>query len=163
MSRAMRWWFAGFVVAVFLAGTSVGVLVDRLWLLPRAGEGVQSPAGWGRGRMGGGGGGRVVQGPVEANLTRLQNILQLDESQRRQIRPMLEAWDGRIRSLQEATRDQLIEETRTLERDLSAVLTAEQQDRLSMVRNRLLVPRPALRGLGPEGRGRGLGRGGSGG
>jgi hypothetical protein len=150
MTGNMRWWFAAFVVAVFLAGTSVGVVVDRLWLMPR----------------GGGPAGRLADGPpirrplplsaeqrerlAAANLNRLQNRLRLTEAQRSQAQPIIEAWQTRVGDLQVSTRQRLRDEVAALERELASILTPEQQERLATVTNALLVPN-----MGPGGRGRG--------
>lgn len=156
MTGSMRWWFAAFVVAVFLAGTSVGIVVDRAWLLRRGGEpssrtDVMPPS----------------RRPVPlsaaqrdrlaaANLNRLQNRLRLTEEQRTKARPILEAWQLRVTELQTSARQDLRETVAALERDLSAILTPDQQQRLSMVTETLLVPNLGGRGgRGPAARGSG--------
>lgn len=156
MTGSMRWWFVAFIVAVFLAGTSVGVIVDRRWLLP-AGAGMDRPL--------------VVAGPanrrfpqaqnmervVDVNILRLRSQLELTASQAEAVRPIVEAWQQRIAALQSTTREQLLAETQQFESQLSGLLTPEQRERLSAVRGALLVPST----LGRGGRG-GPGRSGPG-
>lgn len=159
MTPVTRLWFAAFIVAVFLAGTSVGVIVDRLWLLDRRPVATR-PLGVadGRGPVAEAVAGRLV----EANLGRLQAQLGLTTDQYAAVRPILEAWQQRVADLQASTRTQLVAETIRFENEVSAVLTDEQRDRLSEARSVLLVPAPGRgRFTGPEGRG-GPGRGGPG-
>lgn len=140
MTTPMRWWFGAFVVAVFLAGTSVGVIVDRVWLLPR-GAGVRPAAAMNRPA-----GQAPLDGIVDANMRRLRSRLQLTDAQVDSIRPMVESWQQRIAALQRTTRDELLREVDRLEQDVATVLTPEQRDRLSAVRGALLVPRPGRGG-----------------
>ncbi|MFO7302531.1 MAG: hypothetical protein DIU54_008975 [Acidobacteriota bacterium] len=156
MMSASRWWFAAFVVAVFLAGTSVGVIVDRVWLLPRpagigAGVGLR-PAPAGRGATAGRGA-VAAESLVDRNLRRMQARLELTDAQTEQVRPLLDAWLQRIAILQRTTREQLLDETRQLEQQLADVLTPEQLTRFSRGRGVLLVPSPGREGRFGPGRG----------
>jgi len=159
MTGLTRLWFAAFIVAVFFAGTSAGVIVDRLWLLDRRPQ-ASSPIAVASGR----GPAAEMQASrlVEANLGRLQNRLGLTDDQYDDVRPILEAWQQRVADLQANTRAQLLTETIRFEDEVSAVLTEEQRSRLSAARSVLLVPTLGRgRFAGPEGRG-GPGRGGPG-
>jgi len=150
MTASTRWWFSAFVVAVFLAGTSVGVIVDRVWLLRGWPSGTRTaPVAAERGPRG-----VDVNRVVEVNLVRLRNHLGLTASQERSVRPLLEAWAGRITGLQASTREQLQSETIHFETELSLLLTREQQDNLSTARSVLALPAPG-RGGGFEGPRRG--------
>jgi hypothetical protein len=159
MTSSRRWWFAAFVAAVFLAGSSVGVIVDRLWLLPRASIDSRPVVVVGqRGPSAEAAANRIV----EANLARLGAQLDLTAAQYNAARPMLETWVARIGALQASTREGLLAETQHLEDQLSSVLTPEQRDRLSAARRFLLVPNTGRGRFGgpDEGRsGRGPGRG----
>ena len=162
MTPPARGWFAAFVLIVFLAGTSVGVIVDRVWLIARRPAGVGPIALVdGRRPLPNGAAARVV----EANLIRLGNRLGLSAEQAGAVRPLLEAWQSRVTELQANTREQLLAETRRFEEELSPLLTPEQRDRLTDARNVLLVPagRAGRFGGPDEGRGgRGPGRAGPG-
>ena len=137
MTTSTRWWFAAFVVVVFFAGTSVGVIVDRAWLLARR-PGPVRPIAVLDGR-------RPVQAAVadrlvEANLTRLANRLDLTSAQRDAARPLIEAWLTRIEDLQVTTRERLLAETQRFEQDVSPLLTPDQREQLAGIRGLLLVP-----------------------
>ena len=154
MMPASRWWFIGFVIAVFLAGTSVGVIVDRLWLLPQAGGsggsadiGPVPPALRGTGR-----GAALFDNLTERNLRRMQARLALTDAQAEAVRPLLEAWLQRIAALQRTTRNDLLEEVRLLEERLAGVLTPEQLERFGRGRGVLIVPGPGREGRFPTGR-----------
>lgn len=156
MTSSKRW-FAAFVVVVFLAGTSVGVIVDRLWLLPRRPMDARPVAVADQRRpFNEGAAGRIV----EANLGRLRNQLGLTTGQYDSVRPILEAWLARVTALQAATREQLLTETDRFEQELSPVLTPEQRERLSEARGVLLLPATGRGRFGgpDEGRGRGPAR-----
>lgn len=154
MTTSMRPWFTAFIVAVFLAGTSIGVVVDRLWLIPRGAPTAaavdipdvarQQPP-------------TAPERMAETNLARLQNRLQLKPEQRDRVRPLVAAWQQRIRALQATTREQLRAETALLEQNLAGILTPEQRERLSEARDNLLLPRLAPRGGGARGARRGAG------
>jgi len=153
MMTSTRWWFAAFVVVVFFAGTSVGIIVDRAWLLARR-PGFVRPIAVLEGR-------RPIQAAiadrlVEANLTRLANRLDLTATQRDAARPLIEAWIVRIEDLQVTTRERLLAETQRFEQDVSPLLTPEQRAQLTSIRSLLLVPtgRGARFG-GPQEDGRG--------
>lgn len=162
MTSSSRWWFATFVVVVFLAGTSVGVIVDRAWLLRRRplNEGTAM--------------GASTNGPglsiVEGNLRRLRERLELTPEQETTARPIVQAWVESVRALQQSTREAMIAEAAEFETALSQLsppLSAEQRARLASFRGQLIVPAP-IRGrgrfsAGPDGArgGRGMnGRGG---
>jgi hypothetical protein len=137
MTSSTRWWFVAFVVVVFLAGTSVGVIVDRLWLLARRPIGARPVAVADQRRpFAEGAAGRIV----EANLARLRNQLDLTAEQYDSARPILEDWLARVTTLQATTRDQLLAETDRFEDELSPVLTPEQRERLTEARTVLLLP-----------------------
>ncbi|MCC7042412.1 MAG: hypothetical protein IT183_00985 [Acidobacteria bacterium] len=152
MMFSRRWWFAAFVVVVFLAGTSVGVIVDRLWLLPRgpvAGRPV-AVAGQ-RGPSAEAAASRIV----DANLIRLRDQLGLTAGQHDAVRRILEAWLARVATLQATTRSQLLAETDRFEEELSPVLTPEQRERLSEARTVLILPATGRGRFGGADAGRG--------
>jgi hypothetical protein len=156
MTGSMRWWFVAFVTAVFLAGASVGVIVDRRWLLP-ARAGMDRPL-----AVAGPGNRRSPQEQnmervVDVNMLRLRSRLELTAGQAEAVRPIVEAWQQRVAALQSTTRERLLAETQQFETQLSGLLTPEQRERLSAVRGDLLVPST----LGRGGRG-GPGRSGPG-
>lgn len=156
MTASTRWWFGAFVVAVFLAGTSVGVIVDRVWLL-RGGSSGARPVLTERGP-------RVVDinRMVEVNLAGLRRHFGLTASQESSVQPLLEAWATRIAGLQASTREQLQAETVHFETELSALLTPEQRDNLSTARSVLALPAPERGGRFEGPRRGGPGRGGPG-
>ena len=158
MTTSTRWWFGAFVVAVFLAGTSVGVIVDRLWLL-RGGPSRVQPAPAVANRVP-----RVVDidRMVEVNVVRLRRHFGFTASQESSVRPLLEAWAKSITGLQTTTREQLRTETVRFEAELSAVLTPEQRDQLATARNVLVLPSPEIGGRFEGPRRGGPGRGGPG-
>ena len=161
MTNPSRWWFAAFTVVVFLAGTSVGVIVDRTWLL--------------RGQVGGvlparaDGGPRIAAGPADAdravdvNVRRLRDRLNLTPEQEAAARTIIQGWLARVRVMQQSTRQQLVNEAAQLETalaELSPPLSPAQREQLTSLRGALVLPAPARgRGRfgGPDGRG-GLGR-----
>lgn len=123
---------------MFLAGTSVGVIVDRVWLLRGWPSGVRPvPTAAERGP-------RVVDinRMVGVNLMGLRRHFGLTPSQESLVRPLIEAWANRITGLQTTTREQLQTETVRFETELSAVLTPEQRDHLSTARRVLALPSP---------------------
>lgn len=152
---ASRWWFGAFVIAVFLAGTSIGVIVDRLWLLPQAagpdatvGVRTVSPVrGGGPAR-----GASPFENLTERNLRRMQARLDLTDAQAEEVRPLLDAWLQRIALLQRTTRNDLLEEVRLLEERLEGVLTPEQIERFGRGRGVLIVPGPGREGRFGTGR-----------
>jgi hypothetical protein len=157
MTTSSRWWFGAFVVVVFLAGTSVGVIVDRSWLIRGAIWERRQIAGDVRGRFGADGvaaeaGGVVVaNGTLDINIRRLRNRLNLTPEQEAVARPLVQAWMDRVRTLQQGTREQLVDEVAGLEAalsELSPALTVEQRQQLTSLRSVLLMPAP------PRGRGR---------
>lgn len=157
MTGSNRGWLLAFVVAVFLAGTSVGVIVDRMWLLKDSPQGFaigfgREPGGPAMGRGGAMGRGDNL---ADANMRRLQARLQLTSDQATRIRPIIDAWQQRIAGLQRTTREQLLAETAVLQGQVSEVLTPDQRERLSSARDWLLVPSS---GRGGRGAGRGAGR-----
>src|SRR5690606_14405696 len=136
MTSSTRWWFAAYVVVVFLAGTSVGVIVDRAWLLPRRPLDARPLAiAEQRRPLAEAAANRIV----EANLARLRDQLNLTAGQRQSVRPIVEAWLARVTTLQSTTRDQLLAETNRFEEELSPVLTPEQRERLAEARTVLLL------------------------
>jgi hypothetical protein len=151
MTASTRWWFGTFIVVVFLAGTSVGVIVDRVWLM-RGGPSGARPVLTERGP-------RVVDinRMVEVNLAGLRRHFALTASQEGAVRPLLEAWANRIAGMQASTRTQLQAETIRLETELAALLTPEQRDHLSTARSVLALPAPGRGGRfgGPDGGRRG--------
>ena len=136
MTASTRWWFGTFIVVVFLAGTSVGVIVDRLWLL-RGGSSGARPVLTERGP-------RVVDinRMVEVNLGGLRRHFGLTASQESSVRPLVEAWAKSITGLQATTREQLRSETVRFETELAGLLTADQRDLLSTARGVLALPAP---------------------
>jgi hypothetical protein len=163
MTGSNRGWLVAFVVAVFLAGTSVGVIVDRMWLLRDSPRGFSVGFGFDNGGRVMGRGGAMGRGDspadanaiVDANMRRLQSRLELTSDQATRIRPIIDAWQQRIAGLQRTTRDQLLAETAVLQDQVSEVLTPDQRERLSSARDWLLVPST---GRGGRGGGRGPGR-----
>ncbi len=158
MTTSTRWWFGAFVVAVFLAGTSVGVIVDRLWLL-RGGPSRVQPAPAVANRVP-----RVVDidRMVEVNVVRLRRHFGFTASQESSVRPLLEAWAKSITGLQTTTREQLRTETVRFEAELSVLLTPEQRNRLATARSVLVLPAPEIGGRFEGPRRGGPGRGGPG-
>jgi hypothetical protein len=155
MTSAMRWWFGAFVVLVFLAGTAVGVIGDRIWLLQRRPSGARPIAIADQRRTFAEGGASRI---VEANLARLRDQLDLTAEQYDAVRPILEAWLARVTALQAETRGQLLAETERFEEELSPVLEPGQRARLSEARRVLLVPSTGRGRFGGPDEGRG-GRG----
>lgn len=161
MTTSSRWWFAAFTLAVFLAGTAVGVMIDRAWLLGRR-PAVSAPVAVfdARPRQDTAAG-RIV----DVNMARLRNRLALTAAQHEAVRDLIEAWIARVTDLQVQTREQLLAETQRFEDELSPLLTPEQRERLADARNVLLVPAGRggrFGGPSEDGRGRGPFRGGPG-
>lgn len=162
MTTSSRWWFAAFTLAVFLAGTAVGVMIDRAWLLARR-PAVSVPVAVFDGRRPRleAAAGRIV----DVNMARLRNRLGLTATQNESVRDLIEAWVARVTDLQVRTREQLLAETQRFEDELSPLLTPEQRERLADARNVLLVPAGRggrFGGPSEDGRGRGPFRGGPG-
>ena len=162
MTTSSRWWFAAFTLAVFLAGTAVGVMLDRAWLLGRRPAAATPVAVFdGRRPRPDAAADRIA----DVNMARLRNRLGLTASQHEAVRPLVDAWVTSVTNLQMQTREQLLAETQRLEEELAPLLTPEQRERLADARNVLLVPAGRggrFGGLSEEGRGRGPFRGGPG-
>jgi Spy/CpxP family protein refolding chaperone len=136
----MRIWFALFVLAVFCFGAAAGILIgmrmDRSDVPWRRLPGADRAAGL-RGGPGAG-------PPPQVLLERLTRELDLDQSQREQIRTVLEASRGRVIALQRDVRGRFDDEQRTLREEIRKVLTPEQQEKFE----RTLERRPRGRGRG---------------
>lgn len=158
MTPSPRVWFATFVTLVFLIGGLAGVVVDRLWLTPRAG--VQGELfGWGRGSGRGPGPGRgpgqMAQSP-ERVIADLDQQLTLTTDQETAILKILEAWRPRVQAIQESTRTQFQEMQQQLREEIAGTLTPEQRERFQQMGPGALE---GGRGPGGAGPGRGMRRG----
>lgn len=121
----MRIWFALFVLAVFCLGGAAGILIgvrmgraDAVWRRPI-----------GMDRVGGLRGGPGAGPPPQVLLERLTRDLDLDASQREQIKTILETSRSRVSVLQRDVRERFDTEQRTLREEIRQVLTPEQRER----------------------------------
>jgi Spy/CpxP family protein refolding chaperone len=143
MTVSPRLWLATFSAFIFLIGVSAGVLVDRAWLSDRPGVA----------RFVGGPPGGMRGGPPDSTdrlIAELDAELQLTSEQRAKVAAILDARRTRIRLLQDEARRTFTVEQESLQKEIAAVLTAEQAVRF----RELMAKRP--RGFGP-GFGPGLG------
>ena len=142
--RSRRWmWAALFSGVMLLAGMSIGVMADRLWLL-----GPPRPF---RGQVDSGVGGPLARGALRS-ATVLGTRLGLTAEQRAKVDAVLKEWEGRTSTLQDDLRDRFVQSQDELRKDIEAVLTPEQVQRF---RNLAWIDRRP--GLGGELRGRGPG------
>lgn len=134
-----RVWIATFIALVFSIGVLTGVVVERVWLRQTVvrGPGGQmrgsGPGPGGPGRNGGPGrgagagrGGPVFGPPPQQYVADLSNEVQLTESQRADILALLEAQEGRLRTLQDEARKVFLAEQEALHDKIAALLTPDQ-------------------------------------
>lgn len=129
-----RVWIATFIALVFSIGVLTGVVVERVWLRQTV---VRGPGGQmrgsGPGRNGGPGrgagagrGGPVFGPPPQEYVAELSDEVQLTESQRADILALLEAQEGRLRTLQDEARKVFLAEQGALHDKIAALLTPDQ-------------------------------------
>ena len=144
-----RNWIWGTLLAVvlLLAGMSIGVIVDRLFLLrpPPPVRAQLRPVGGepGPGLM-----------TLRYSGDALQARLGLEAEQRQKIDAILQEWEGRTRLLQDDLRDRFVRSQDDLRREIESVLTPDQVEKfrsLPWVERR---PGPRGRMMGPGRRGR---------
>lgn len=147
-------WLAAFMALLFATGTLAGVILERTWLAPAASSTIPAGAGGPRGR----GPGPAGRPPLEQIVNRLDRDLHFTGEQRQKVVTILQAWDERVRQLQETARREFSTEQEAIRREVAAVLTADQAKVFSEIAGSVLAP-GAGRG-GPFGRdgGRGPGR-----
>ena len=134
-----RVWIATFIALVFSIGVLTGMVVERVWLRQAAvrGPGGQmrgsGPGPGGPGRNGGlgrgagaGRGGPVFGPPPQQYVEDLSNEVQLTARQRADILALLEAQEGRLRTLQDEARKVFLAEQDALHDRIAALLTPEQ-------------------------------------
>jgi Spy/CpxP family protein refolding chaperone len=147
MTSANRLWLAIFVLVVFVTGAFAGALVDRRWRVPEPSAETMVPSPERPGMRGRG----AEPGEIaQRNTARLERALNLTPEQRGRVLDILQRRQARLRQLQEESRQLFVDEQRTLQDEISAVLTPEQRDRFQTLRGRLLGP---PRGRGPVNRG----------
>src|ERR1017187_2801085 len=135
-----RVWLLTFFGLVLLTGVSLGVLVDRAWLLVGPPPARQAPAPL-----------PLVGPPPEQFLDELDREVQLSPDQRQRIMNVFDSHRPRLRELQDESRNRFNDEQRALQNDIAAVLTADQAARFK----KMMDARPI--GIGP-GRPGGAGR-----
>jgi hypothetical protein len=133
-----RVWIATFIGLVFSIGVLTGVVVERVWLgqtvvrgpggqIRGSGPGGPGRNGGGPGRGAGAGrGGPVFGPPPQQYVADLSNEVQLTESQRADILALLEAQEGRLRTLQDEARKVFLAEQDALHDEIAALLTPDQ-------------------------------------
>ena len=133
-----RVWFVLFVLAVFCAGGASGFILGRH--LPGFRERL-GPPGFGRGGAGfGRGSGRFggpppgARGPGAPGLppeieSRVVEELNLDETQRRQLRTILDDHRGKLEDVHRDARDRFDREQRELRAAIRALLRPDQVQR----------------------------------
>lgn len=112
-----KWiWFVSFALVLLLAGASIGIVVDRLWLLPPprvlAQRGPDDPG--------------LLSRIGPRSIEMLQRRLNLTADQRTRVEAVLKEWSARTAALQDGLREQFLESQRGLRKDIEAVLTPDQ-------------------------------------
>jgi hypothetical protein len=143
MSSRNGIWFTSFALVLLLAGASIGIVVDRLWLLP------PPPAA-----------GRILDdagllsriGPRSIEM--LQRRLDLTADQRTRLEVVLKDWSVRTAALQDGLREQFLESQRGLRTDIEGVLTPDQIEKFKSLPwiERRPGPGGGRSGFGPGGR-----------
>jgi Spy/CpxP family protein refolding chaperone len=143
-----RVWIATFSALLILAGASIGIVIDRVWLRAPVAAPVAAPAGAPAGRLGG----PPPPGPpIDVLVRQLDDQLSLTADERQHVASILEAHRPALRALQDDARQKFDAEQASLERDIAAALTPDQA-----VKFRAMM---AARPLGPRGGPGGPGRG----
>jgi hypothetical protein len=88
-------------------------------------------------------------------VVRLDRELHLTDAQKRELRDILEAWDTRARTAQDAVQQQFRDEQQQLRQAVIKILTPEQAARFDEIGGRVLAVPSGRGGRGPYGRGRG--------
>lgn len=118
--NASRFWFAGFVLLVFVSGLALGVILTRT-LGPRAPFG---PPLIGGGR----GGDMMLRGP-ELRIDRLADVLNLTDAQRKELEGVFELRRGRLRKFRDEANTRFEAEQKELRAQIEKILTPEQLKR----------------------------------
>ena len=148
----MRLWAGLFVLVVFVAGLSAGVLV-RPWLSPGPTRDFGP-----RGRVGGPAPDRMT----ERLLERIGANMDLTPEQDQGLRAVFDGRQQRLREINEEVRERFENQQAQMNAEIAAILTPEQME---IFENEILSMRRDRGRRGPRGRGgrgRGLPRGGPG-
>lgn len=143
MTRSARYvWLAVFVTLVFVAGVATGLVVGPRLLGP-AGSRLMQP--W---RPGAGPAGDVLPGPVmpQPLVRRLASELQLDAEQQKKLEDVFATRRERLLGFSREARERFEAEQRELRREITGILTPEQQARFE----RWLERTPRRRGMRPN-------------
>ena len=141
-----RVWLLTFFGLVLVTGVSLGVIVDRVWLIGPRPAPPPAPA-------------PPMAGPApEQFLDDLDRQVHLSADQRQHILNVFDAHRPRVRALQDESRTRFNEEQRALQNDIAAVLSADQAAQFkTMMAERPMTLMPGRLG-GPPDRPGGPGR-----